>query len=173
MTIKMIIATGQNNEIGQDGRMPWCHMKEDMQYFKEQTKGDIVIMGRKTYDSLPFQYGLPDRTNWVLTQRPTKSAFTSDLVFFSSMESILRGIDVLGYNFMSPDKDVWIIGGAEIYKQFMPYVQEVHWTIIKDEFPDADTHLLEMKDFISEFFVGGEVTELNDMALVKVFKRIK
>ena len=70
--LKLIVATSKNGVIGRDGIMPW-HLPDDLQYFKEKTNGSIIIMGRKTFDSLSGV--LPNREHWILSREEESRCF--------------------------------------------------------------------------------------------------
>lgn len=132
MTIKMIICTGLNGEIGySDGRLAF-DCPEDMKYFKEQTTGHNVVMGRKTFESLPFKYGLPDRINHIITSDPRKIPLGLSACDVETMKGVLPIYNSLG------GKDTWIIGGASIYEQFLDMVDEIHYTTILKSNAEAD-----------------------------------
>jgi len=117
--IKLIVARSKNYVIGNEKNdLPW-HIPEDMTYFKEMTKNQIVVMGRKTFDSLPFKNGLPNRENIVLSK--------SNIDLGENVK-IYNDINLLIKNYK--DKDIWVIGGAEIYKLFidMDIVDEIYLT---------------------------------------------
>ncbi|AHK11443.1 dihydrofolate reductase [Shewanella sp. phage 1/40] len=167
MTIKMIVATGANFEIGQDGKLPWGYIKEDMQYFQDQTSSHIVVMGRKTQDSLSQKNKtLPRRINYVVSSEGNGSQ--EDGSYRVTMEALVSC--VLGGNSIFNYKDTWIIGGASIYQQLLPYVDEIHWTLVEDSFPEADTYF--DMSFLQE---GGwefdDLIRLNNRAGVSVWKR--
>lgn len=168
MAIKLIIATGANYEIGQDGKLPWGYIKEDMKSFSDKTKGDIVVMGRKTYESLPsYPEGLANRDNIVIStcDRP----IGVDGVYSYTMERLIHCIKHRYW-----DRDIWVIGGASIYQQLLPYVDEIHWTLVEGVFPDADTHF-DMR-FVRSSEVDWEfddLTKLNTNTSVSVWKRKK
>jgi dihydrofolate reductase len=115
---------GQNREIGKGGRMPW-HLPEDLTYFKKVTLGKKVLMGRKTYESIGKP--LPGRINIVLTR--DKSFNPPGVIVVHSKKEAL---DLLC------DHD-FIIGGAEIYNQFLPYITRVYVTKIFESF-EADAY---------------------------------
>ena len=115
---------GANNEIGLNGQMPWGNsFKEDLKHFKELTTGNIVIMGRMTYDSIGSK-PLPNRTNIVVSRdwgyvSRTESEVTCAL-------SIKSAIDM----FEGDDREVFIIGGAQIYEQCIDLVDTMYITRI-------------------------------------------
>ncbi len=109
MKLHLILARSRNGVIGKDGVMPW-HLPEDLVNFKKVTLGKPVIMGRKTWDSLPAAFKpLPGRLNIVITRQKgwqAEGAKTANSLF-----------DAMG---MCPlDGNAWVIGGAEIYKLAM------------------------------------------------------
>jgi dihydrofolate reductase len=110
MQLHLILARAANGVIGKDNTIPW-HLPEDMAHFKRLTLGCPVIMGRKTWDSLPSRFRpLPGRLNVVITRQvdwKENGAQPS-----SSLDSALR--------FCEQSEHVWVIGGAEIYALAMP-----------------------------------------------------
>lgn len=115
--IYMIAALSQNNQIGLNNQMPW-HLPEDLHYFKTVTTGHTVIMGRKTFESIG--HPLPNRKNIVLTQNPN---FAPDEVqVIHNIKEALKLCQEL--------PEVFIIGGGEIYKAFMPYATKLYLTLI-------------------------------------------
>ena len=124
MTINMIFARAANGVIGHNGAMPW-HLPEDLAHFKKLTLGSPVIMGRKTWDSLPAKFRpLPGRTNIVITrQSDWKIEGTQNA---SSLQDALEQCQAAS--------DVWIIGGAQIYAQAEPLAQRIEVTEITQDF---------------------------------------
>lgn len=159
--LKMIVATGLNNEIGKGNDLPWERIPEDMIYFREMTLGSVVVMGSNTFRSLPFKNGLPNRYNYVLTSKGSGPQ-DNGCIHIKDIEVLLD---------MSQHRDVWVIGGASVYAQCLPYVDEIHWTLVKQDFPDADTYLKGAKN-ITEYFNLVSLNYLGDKATVGVFKRI-
>ena len=134
MTVKMIIATTSKEDgyaIGKDNKLLW-HVPEDLEYFKLATQGSTVVMGRSTYDSLPFKNGLPMRKNIVLS----RNVENEGKVNFTTMSKLIETLNSLGDN-----RDFWVIGGKQIYTQLLSYVEEIHHTTIQGSFPEADTHM--------------------------------
>ena len=109
MRVNLIFARAQNGVIGRDNALPW-HLPEDMAYFRQQTAGAPVIMGRKTWDSLPDRFRpLPGRTNIVITRQAAWSA--EGAVKVSSLrEAVVRGAE-------TGAPEVWVMGGAQIYAE--------------------------------------------------------
>lgn len=129
----LIVAIGQNNEIGVKGALPW-HISEDLKYFKEQTKGFPVIMGRTTYFSLPFR-PLKGRKNIVLNLGGDPIPEVSCVYSF---DEAYREAEATGA------EKCFIMGGASVYRAAMPdmdllYITHVHATV-----PEADTFFPEI-----------------------------
>ena len=129
MDIALIYARAANGVIGKDGTMPW-HLPEDLAHFKRLTLGCPVIMGRKTWDSLPERFRpLPGRINIVITRQPD---WHQDGV---QRASSLREALQLCEN----AEQVWVIGGAQIYAQALPLADELVVTEIDADI-DGDAH---------------------------------
>lgn len=127
--MKLIVAYSNNGVIGGDGKLLW-HVPEDLRNFKQTTAGHVVVMGRKTYESLP-DGALPFRKNIVLTR--DENYTLDDAEVMHSIE------EVLTFEKENPTETIFIIGGAEIYKAFMPYIEEMHITFVDVEI-EGDAH---------------------------------
>lgn len=140
MAISMIAAVGKNLELGKNNDLIW-HFKEDMKFFKETTMGHPVIMGRKTFESLPK--ALPGRKNIVISANPEYKADGAEVV--SSVEEAIKLAEV-------EDTDTFVIGGGRIYTEFLPYADNLYLTEINADCPDADTYFPEFNksDYIKE-----------------------
>ena len=124
MNINMIYACAANGVIGHNNAMPW-HLPEDLAHFKKLTLGSPVIMGRKTWDSLPAKFRpLPGRTNVVITGQPDWQAAGAQTA--GSLTDAMAHCQ--GAN------EVWIIGGAQIYAQAEPLAQRIEVTEIAQDF---------------------------------------
>jgi dihydrofolate reductase len=135
MLINLIWAQARNRIIGMNGIMPW-HIPEDLAHFKATTQGHPVIMGRKTWESLPVKFRpLPNRKNIVLTRQPNWGAdFNNPLIVkANSIESAISP-QIVGANV----NVVWVIGGAQIYEQYLSLASRVVITEIDAAF-DGDT----------------------------------
>ena len=164
--IKMIVACDNNNAIGYKGEL-LCHNKEDMQYFKKMTSDSTVVMGRTTFDSLPFKNGLPNRENLVLTSRIPELSKMGYVGYGNYFECNLAWLStMLRMDGLSFKSDTWLIGGSSIYNQFKHLAQEVHVTRIDESFENADTYV--DLDFLSEYSITS-VTRLNDYSVVEVW----
>lgn len=126
MNISMIAAVGRNLELGKANDLIW-HFKEDMKFFKQTTIGNTVIMGRKTFESLPKP--LADRQNIVITNNKNYTAEGADVVF--SLDEALE---------KCKNENVFIIGGGKIYGEFLPRASKLYLTEINDTCADADTY---------------------------------
>ena len=149
MIISLIAAVDSKNGIGLNGKMPWGHIKEDMEFFRKMTTGFTVIMGRCTFESLGNK-PLPDRRNIVISSTP-------NLVYYSRYHNIF-------YEFSLEDaiikllreKEIFIIGGESIYKRAIYYADTIYLTHIDKDyncdrfFPDMDENIFtkeELKNF--------------------------
>ncbi len=126
MILSIIVAISENNIIGKDNSLIW-HLPADMKYFKEKTTGHCVITGRKNYESIPEKFRpLPNRTNIVITRQKEYSA--PGAIVMGSIEEAIEKSKQMG------DKEVFIIGGAEIYKQSLHLVDKLYITKIHHSF---------------------------------------
>lgn len=123
----LIAAIGKNNELGKDNTLLW-NMPNDMKYFRETTRGHSVIMGRKTFESIGRP--LPNRRNIVITR---------DMNYTKEGIEIVHSLDEALKIFENKNEEVFIIGGAEIYKQAIEKIDKLYITEIDGEFPEADT----------------------------------
>lgn len=117
MIIKLIVATSTNNVIGYQGKLPWYQPK-DMQRFKELTTNHIVLMGRKTYQSLQIK-PLPKRLNIILTKN--KNFKVPQCITINHINQIKPVIE---------NKICYVIGGEQIFKQMLPYTNYIYQTLI-------------------------------------------
>ena len=123
--ITVIVAASENNIIGNDNKLIW-HLSDDLKRFKNLTKGHHVIMGRKTFESMPR--ALPNRTNVIITRKANYIA--KDAIVTNSLESAL--------SIASDDPQPFIIGGGEIYKIALDYSDRIELTRVHDNF-EGDT----------------------------------
>lgn len=122
----MIVAMTRTGIIGVDGKLPWRY-PGDMQRFKELTVGQTVVMGRKTWDSIPRKFRpLPERDNIVVTRA------TEDLEKYEGQAIVANSVK-RALELASIMKETWIIGGAQIYEQAMQYVTKIDVTWVPDE----------------------------------------
>lgn len=117
--ITLVVAMSENRAIGLEDKIPW-RLPNDMKHFKDLTTGKIVVMGRKTWFSLPENFRpLPMRENWVLSRTPLQQ-FKGAQTFNSTTSVLLR----------SSKQDIMIIGGSEIYRAFFPYATRIEMTLV-------------------------------------------
>lgn len=151
--MNLIVAVSSNWGIGKDNRLLF-NLPSDLRYFKEQTSGKVVVMGDKTYFSLPKR-PLPNRTNIVMTLDPALKCEGAEVVH--SVAELLEKIK--GYK----ADDVFVCGGGAIYKLLLPYCNKAYVTKVQCEaladtyFPNLD----EMKDW--KLFKKGEEQEENGL----------
>lgn len=132
MTINLIWAQASNGVIGIDNQLPW-HLPEDLTHFKELTAGAAVIMGRKTWESLPPRFRpLPGRRNIVLTRDETFEA-SGALVAHTPLGAVLA----------AHGDPIWVIGGSQVYRQFIGHADRLEVTEMLGEF-DGDAHAPEI-----------------------------
>lgn len=148
MTIKLIAAVDSNYGIGYKNDLLF-RISEDMNRFKELTDGHFIVMGRRTFQSLPR--ALDNRVNVVLT-RNVEFPHSPDVFAMDSVEHIINH-----YNSGDQDKDIWVIGGADVYQQFLPYADEVYLTHIDKEAERVDTYF--PKDKLKEYFAVKDYSE--------------
>ena len=125
--ISLVVAVSRNGVIGRDGGLPW-HISSDLKRFKEITMGKPVIMGRKTWESLP-RTPLPGRRNIVITRDPGYGAEGAEVVASAAAALTL----------CNEEPEVSIIGGGEIYRLFWPLADRLYLTEV-DMAVDGDTH---------------------------------
>jgi dihydrofolate reductase len=124
--ISAIVATGENNVIGKDNTLIW-HLPADMKFFKEKTNGHCIITGRKNYESIPEKFRpLPNRTNIVITRQKDYHAPGAIVV-----DSVTKAIDTAK---KTKDPEIFIIGGAEIFRQALDITDRIYLTEIKQAF---------------------------------------
>ena len=140
-----IVATDINGCIGKSGQMPW-HAPADLKRFKELTKGGVVIMGRKTFESLGCN-PLPYRMNIVVSREHANvksKTVTGDLWTSINLKDALA---IAARRSKSRNNDtIWIIGGGEIYYQTMPYVDVIEHTVINTEVMGGDTFYPDVRE---------------------------
>ena len=146
-----IAAMSPDRVIGAEGKIPW-HISEDLKFFKRTTLGHIIVMGRKTYDSLGRP--LPGRENWVVS----RSATPEGVKVWRSPEEIVVPDD---------GRKVFVIGGAELYKALLPRTTELYLTRV-DLHVEGDTWF---PPFENEFD-AGEVVEAGDHYEIRHHHRI-
>ncbi|HRG90292.1 MAG TPA: dihydrofolate reductase [Chitinophagales bacterium] len=136
MKISIVVAMADNSAIGANGKLLW-RLPKDMQYFKEVTWGHHVLMGRKTWDSIPPKFSpLPGRVNIIVTRQ---KGYVSEGAIV--VESVEDGIEIAR---RAGEQELMIIGGGEIYKQALPLTKKIYLTKVHHTFTDADTFFPEL-----------------------------
>ena len=151
--ISLIVAASSNNAIGKNNQLLW-HLPNDLKFFKNTTWGGVVIMGRKTFESV--NKPLPGRTNIVITSKENWSY--ENVLVAHSLEDALKLATELSF------KEIFIIGGGEIYKQSMAIANRVYLTRVHTEI-EGDTFFPEMsnewKMISSNDFASDEKNNFN------------
>lgn len=147
--ISIIVATAENNVIGGDNKLLW-HISEDLKRFKSITMGKTLVMGRKTFESLPGV--LPGRKHIVITR---------DKEFNPQHEQVevIHSIDEIITKYRDNSVEVLIIGGGEIYKQLLPYADKLYLTKVFKSF-EGDTLFPEVNEM--DWFVDFESEVITD-----------
>lgn len=127
MTFSLIVATTLNNVIGKDNQMPW-HLPADLAWFRQNTTGKPVIMGRKTFESIGRP--LPKRINIVLSRKPFEH---EGVIWKDSLESAV--------DLVKDSEEILLLGGGELFKQYLPQADKLYLTQIQAEI-EGDTFFL-------------------------------
>ena len=128
----LVVAMTTNGVIGKASGLPW-YIPEDLKHFRILTQGSVVIMGRKTYNSLPAG-PLKNRMNVVLSREPGMESQYDNLIFVT-MENIFHLLD----EYKRENKKIFIIGGSDIYKLFWDHCTTIHITHVLDDTVEGDT----------------------------------
>lgn len=141
MSLSLIVAKAKNNVIGKDNQLIW-HLSDDLKRFKALTMGHPIIMGRKTFESLPKV--LPGRTHYVLTGNPDYEV-PEGVLLFHDVKALLAAL---------PEGENFLIGGARMYEELFPYADTLYITEIEKSyegdayFPDFDKAAWELNERI-------------------------
>lgn len=165
MTLNLIFARSRNGVIGNNNSLPW-HLPEDLAHFKRVTAGKTVIMGRKTWDSIPAAFRpLPGRQNMVLTDNPDWSE--AGAVKVDSLEQAVR---------QAGDSECWVIGGASLYEQALPFATAAWVTEIDQEF-EGDTcaptfgrewHKCSHRQYVSSTGLGYSLVQMQNLNVLRL-----
>ena len=133
--ISIIVAIAQNHAIGKDNLLLW-HIPADLKRFKKLTTGHTIVMGKRTFESLPIR-PLPNRRSVVITDIPGEEIDGCTMAY-SIADAISK---------MDEDKENFIIGGGSVYRQFLPLADQLYLTIVTKDF-EADTFLeIDLQDW--------------------------
>lgn len=172
--MEAIYAVDEKNGLAKNGAIPW-HCKKDLQFFRNKTKRNVIIMGKNTFFSLPNGY-LKDRLNIVLTSNPDDSVFTTSknnpYVVVTNNDSIHtlimqeRSVWKNAYSYLSEYFTIFCIGGKKIYEQFVPICHKVWMTEIKKNY---DCDLFFHFDYSHQF--TKEIVEEDDELRIIKYER--
>lgn len=160
--MNLIVAVDQNWAIGLNNEL-LVRIPQDQKFFREETMGKVVVMGRKTLESFPNGLPLKGRTNIVLTNN--KDFRVKDTIVVHSMEELLEELQKYNSN------DVYVIGGESIYRLLLPYCDTAHVTKIFHSY-NADTFFPNL-DEMSEWKVVADSEEQTYFDLEYVFLKYK
>ncbi len=166
--LSAIVAKSRNNVIGVEGGLPW-HLSSDLQFFKKTTLRKPVLMGRVTWEGLPFP--LPGRANLVLTRNTNYMAPPAE-IFTNMNDMIGRAFEIAGE---TNADEVMIVGGAKVYAETLPlcdrlYVTDVHVELSGDAyFPEIKTDIWKLT---SETEVAAGPSDDHDFT-IRVYDRVK
>ncbi|WP_297518688.1 dihydrofolate reductase [uncultured Clostridium sp.] len=148
----IIVAHSKNNVIGKDNKLLW-HIPNDLKRFKELTMGKSMVMGRKTFESLPGV--LPGRKHIVLTRDKNFTHENKNVEVITDFESFVE-------KYKNSNEEIFVIGGGEIYKMFLPYVKKLYITEVMMNI-DGDTKFpkIDKSDWNIDF--ESEILEHKDM----------
>ena len=131
MILSIVVAIALDGAIGRGNDLLW-HLPADLKRFKELTTGHTILMGRKTFDSLP-RGPLPNRRNIVVSR---SLPLREDVEVYPTIEEALKACE--------SDEEVFIIGGGEIYRQLLPHTDRIYLTRVQATFPDAEVFFPEL-----------------------------
>ena len=133
MIVSIVVAAAEDNAIGKDNQLLW-KLPNDMKFFKNLTWGMPILMGRKTFESIGSK-PLPGRLNIVLTRQIDLYRNVAGIKVVNSVAQSIEMAEAAGY------KEIFIIGGSELYKQMFPQADKVYLTRVHASFSEADTYI--------------------------------
>lgn len=146
MSIKSIFAVDHWGNMGFRGSLPWPHNSQDLKFFKEKTQGDIVVMGRRTWDDPKMPKPLPDRTAYVVTHRHIGMKGVHTLQ--GDIRARLRALQA-----EYPTRDIWVIGGPELLMTARDLTEIAHITHFRGQYR-ADVSI-DMRRYLQTFQATG------------------
>lgn len=163
MTVSIIVAFAKNRVIGNELEIPW-YIREDLQFFKERTLGKIVIMGRKTYESIPEKYRpFKNRTTYLLTRDKSYVVDEPNVKIFHNF-----GKAMMMAKLTAGDEEIMIAGGAQIYKLAFPYTDRIYATVLTEDFT-GDTFFPILSE--DEWYMTDSVEDFYDQNLDLYYMR--
>jgi len=160
MTVRAIFAADDTWGIGKNGTLPWPKNSADLKWFRECTEGDVVMMGRRTWEDPKLPKPLPNRYNIVVSDQGIASHDTRPNIVIKR-DQVKKYIDQF-------EKDVWIIGGAQLLRGSLPYVEEIWVSHIQGGIFDCDT-FIEVSP--SEFKLYESHDYLDKNLFIKKYRR--
>lgn len=166
--ISIIVAMDMKNGIGKDNRIPW-HIKKDLVRLSSMTRGKVVVVGDRTYNSMAGYYDksgrpMPAREYIVIS---LDKNFKSKRNNTFTVNSIQKALDRIK---KSKEKEIFVIGGASIYKQMIEFTDRLYVTIVKNEF-NCDTFFPDYSDF-KKVISSEEDSDENYVFTTKIFEKI-
>ncbi len=155
MSIVLIAAIGKNRELGKQNRLIW-RLPQDLQFFKQMTMGKTIVMGRKTFESLPKL--LSGRRHVVLSR--SKCDFPSEVIVYDSLEQLL----------FNEEDELFVIGGEQIYQLFLGYASKMYLTLIDAEDKKADAYFPE---FCESEWDKTVIDQYDDLVCYKHMEYVK
>lgn len=138
MTISLIACVDKNNAIGNKQQL-LCYLPNDLAHFKKHTQGNIICMGRKTFESIGKM--LPNRHNIILSRQKTLDV-PPGVYVYHSVEDVLREYE----SYSNKEAKLYIIGGSKVYNEFLPYADKIILTIVDHKFEEVDTYFPRLTD---------------------------
>lgn len=161
MSTSIIVAFSKNFVIGNANEVPW-YIREDILYFKKTTIDKIVIMGRKTYESIPEKHRpLIGRKTYLLTRDKNYIVDHPDVKIFHSFQKALFAAKIA-------TEEVMIAGGAEVYEQAMPYVDKIYATVLQQNFK-GDAFF--PPPIVEDWYISEHFEDYHDVQLDLLYTR--
>ena len=160
MNISMIASVGKNNELGKNNDLIW-HLRKDLKFFKEVTTNHVIVMGRKTFESLPKI--LPNRHHIVIT---SKDYIDDEVEVFKNIDSFLEA-------YKDYEDEIFIIGGSSIYREFLDYSNKLYLTEIDEEDKNADVYFPMFDKSLWERSIIDEDVDNNISYKHVLYRRLK
>ena len=155
MSVSLIAAIGKNRELGAKGQLLW-HSKTDMEFFRKTTLGHPILMGRKTFESLPKL--LPGRIHYVLTREARPEFFEKYHLEADAPVKLVHDLTEFLDDYHEEDEDeLFVIGGGLVYQQALSECDKLYLTEIDKVFPEADTFfpVFDVDNYEREELISG------------------
>ena len=155
--VAQIVAMSQNRAIGKDNQLPW-HISEDLKHFKQHTNGGIVIMGRKTFESMGSK-PLPNRTNFVITTNLDYQTNHDSVIVMHNLDDALTQAASLAHG--KGLQTIWVIGGEQLFEQAMLFTDRLEITYVDTVIDNANAFYPEISSDFIKTADGEKVTDEN------------